>query len=70
MKELDEYFALQQAIYDHFGYKDVWNVYSFNYSLNDAREMWWSISDHDVYWSKNKEDHRKLIMRVMISRET
>jgi hypothetical protein len=61
MKELDEYFALQQTIYDHFGYKDVWSVFPFSHSINDARPMWWSIRDNSVYWSLKKENHQKLI---------
>lgn len=34
MKLLDDYFALQQQIFDHFGYREGWRVIP----LDDARE--------------------------------
>jgi hypothetical protein len=57
MKELDEYFKLQQTIYDNFGYKEAWRIYP----LDDQREAWWSIESNVVHWSDKKENHQQLI---------
>ncbi len=57
MKELDEYFKLQQTIYDLFQFKEGWRVYPFD----DMREAWWSVEGNNVYWSDKKENHQKLI---------
>ncbi len=57
MKELDEYFKLQQTIYDLFEYQEQWRVYP----LDDMRDAWWSIEGNDVYWSEKKENHQKFI---------
>ena len=57
MKELDEYFRLQQTIYDLFQYKEAWRVYP----LDDMREVYWSTESDQVYWSEEKENHQQLI---------
>lgn len=57
MKELDEYFKLQQTIYDLFEYKEAWRVYP----LDDMRDVWWSIEGDTVYWSEKQENYQKLI---------
>ncbi len=57
MKEIDEYFKLQQEIYNLFGYKEEWRVYP----LDDRRDVWWSIQGNTVWWSKKKENHQQLI---------
>jgi hypothetical protein len=57
MQEIDEYFKLQQVIYDNFGYKEDWRVFP----LDDMRGVWWSIQGNTVWWSEKKENHQKLI---------
>lgn len=57
MQELDEYFRLQQVIYDNFGYKEDWRAFP----LDDMREVWWSIQGNTAWWSERKENHQQLI---------
>ena len=57
MKEIDEYFKLQQEIYDLFQYEEQWRVYP----LDDRRDVWWSIEGNTVWWSEKKENHQQLI---------
>ncbi len=47
MKILDDYFSLQEQIYDYFGYVEGWVVYP----LDDARKFFWKLD-----WD-NKEVH-------------
>ena len=39
MKLLDDYFALQEQIYNHFGYREDWRAIP----LDDAREYFWRL---------------------------
>ena len=57
MQELDEYFKLQQTIYDLFQYQEQWRVYP----LDDMRDVYWSVQSDTVYWSEKRENHQKLI---------
>ena len=54
MKLLDDYFALQQQIYDHFGYCEDWRVIP----LDDAREYFWMLEGEgpgEVRFAKTEE---------------
>ena len=61
MKLLDEYFKIQQQIYDYFGYVEDWKVIP----IEDAREYYWILngegSGGTVGFAKN-EDNLKLKM--------
>jgi hypothetical protein len=55
MKLLDEYFALQQQIYDHFGYREDWRVIP----LDDAREYYWRLEGDGpgkVHYAKTEQE--------------
>jgi len=52
MKLLDDYFTIQQEIYDYFGYKEDWAVIP----IEDSREMFWRISDDDVWFAEKEEN--------------
>lgn len=60
MKLLDEYFEIQEKIYDYFGYKEDWRVLP----LDDKRDyLWydylWYISDDEVLFAKTLKDFEK-----------
>lgn len=42
MNELDEYFKIQEKIYDYFGYKEDWVVIP----IEDARSMYWILDQN------------------------
>lgn len=44
MEMLDQYFSLQQQIYDYFGYKEDWVVLP----LEDKRGMHWFLTDRET----------------------
>ncbi len=49
----DEYFRLQEKIYEYFGFVEDWVVLP----LDDRRECFWLLIDEaSVQYSKNKED--------------
>jgi hypothetical protein len=54
MKLLDDYFVLQQQIYDYFGYQEDWAVIP----LDDATEYYWQLINKkgNVQFAKTKED--------------
>ena len=41
MKALDDYFSLQQEIFDYFGYVEDWRVIP----IEDATEMFWRLDE-------------------------
>lgn len=52
MKVLDEYFKLQQEIYNYFGFVEDWTVFP----LDDRREYDWDIiNDEEILYGK-KDD--------------
>lgn len=52
MKLLDDYFALQTQIYEHFGYQEEWRIFP----LDDSRELFWRIiEDRSVHFSDDEE---------------
>ena len=52
MQKLDEYFKLQNEIYEYFGYKEDWVVIP----IDDAREYyWWTDGDIEVKFAKDKQ---------------
>ncbi len=51
MKLLDDYFKLQNEIYEYFGYKEDWVVIP----IDDAREYYWHVDDYEVRFAKNKK---------------
>lgn len=55
MKLIDDYFALQQQIYDYFGYSEDWRVIP----LDDAREYFWRLEGEgpvEVHYAKTESD--------------
>ncbi len=52
MQLLDEYFALQKAIYEYFGYVEDWVVIP----LDDCREAYWYLTDDAVKYAKTEEE--------------
>jgi len=56
MKLLDEYFEIQQKIYDYFGYQEDWRVIP----LDDARNYYWFVngSEHggEVCYAETEEE--------------
>ena len=52
MKLLDEYFKLQNEIYEYFGYKEDWKVIP----LSDFREYLWNIDGDEIYYGECLED--------------
>ena len=56
MKELTEYFALQNKIYEYFGYVEDWVVIP----IDDRREYLWRLSgveknDFVTYWKSDEK---------------
>jgi len=52
---LDDYFALQQQIYDHFGYREDWRVIP----LYDSREYFWRVQGDgpgEVHYAKTEQE--------------
>lgn len=59
MKLLDDYFALQRQIYEHFGYVEDWVVIP----LEDSTEYFWRVTEEgEVQYSEDEtfEDEDKL----------
>jgi hypothetical protein len=55
MKLLDDYFALQQQIFDHFGYVENWRVIP----LDDARDYFWRLAGEgpgEVQYAKTERE--------------
>lgn len=52
MKLLDEYFEIQQKIYDYFGYEEEWKVIP----LEDRRMYLWYVSEDGVIFAEKIED--------------
>jgi hypothetical protein len=57
MKLLDEYFELQERVFEYFGYKEDWRVIP----LDDATGYWWRIIGGEghggsVQFSNRKEE--------------
>lgn len=52
MKMLDDYFKLQEKIYDYFGYKEDWVVIPFE----DRRNFFWHVGEDFVKYAHNTED--------------
>ena len=56
MQLLNEYFALQKQIYDHFGYVENWKVIP----LDDATEYFWCLNGEgyggSVHFADTEED--------------
>ena len=52
MNLLDEYFNIQQKIYDYFGYVEKWKVIP----LEDRRKYFWYVANDEVYYAKRPED--------------
>ncbi len=48
MKLLQDYFALQQQIYDYFGYREDWRIFP----LVDDTHMYWYEGDDKVIFSE------------------
>lgn len=57
MKLLDDYFKLQQEIYEYFGYVEDWCVFP----IDDRRDYYWSITGNEVYYCKSKENAKCLV---------
>jgi len=52
MKLLDEYFKVQNEIYDYFGYKEDWVVIP----LDDARTYFWWVDDNEVHFADTEKE--------------
>ena len=56
MKLLDQYFEIQQKIYEYFGYVEDWVVIP----IDDCREMYWRLDGEDrggeLHYAKTKEE--------------
>jgi len=57
MKKLDQYFKLQEEIYDYFGYVEDW----VSIPIDDARDCYWTLHENSygggsVLFSKTKEE--------------
>jgi hypothetical protein len=53
MKDLlDNYFALQEQIYNYFGYKEDWVVIP----IENATEYYWKVDDNKVEFAEKLED--------------
>lgn len=52
MKLLDEYFEIQQKIYDYFGYEEDWQVIP----LEDRRDYLWYADSNEVVYAKQMKD--------------
>lgn len=52
MKLLDQYFKLQEEIYDYFGYKEDWCVFP----ISDSTEYFWALTERQVYFADTKEE--------------
>lgn len=49
--EIDNYFDARQKIFEHVGYQERWR----DFPLDDAREYFWAITDHQVKFSLKRE---------------
>lgn len=52
MNIIDNYFKLQQEIYDYFEFKEDWTVFP----LDDRREYWWKINNDEEVVQGSKEN--------------
>lgn len=52
MKLLDEYFKIQQQIYNYFGYVEDWVVIP----IDDCREYFWWVDDTEVHFAKTEKE--------------
>lgn len=52
MQLLDQYFEIQQQIYDHFDYVEDWVVIP----IDDRRESYWVLTQQEVWYSPSRED--------------
>jgi len=53
MKMLDDYFELQNRIFEHFGYVEDWRVLP----LDDARNYYWKLDGEDnVCFADSEEE--------------
>ncbi len=50
-ESLDSYFASEDRIHEHFGYRPGWN----DAPLEDGRARAWAEWDGNVYWSNTRE---------------
>jgi hypothetical protein len=58
MQLLDQYFDLQQQIYDYFGYVEDWKVLP----IDDSRDYYWALTpQRTVYYCESKENAEKLV---------
>lgn len=55
MKQLDDYFALQQAIFQYFGYREDWRILP----LDDCREFYTDGNKLLSVFSNDKERPKK-----------
>jgi hypothetical protein len=51
MKQLDDYFRLQDEIFAHFGYPVYWP----RYPIRGNRKQFWRISDHFIQYANTME---------------
>ena len=52
MKLLDDYFELQQKIYEYFGYVESFRVIP----LDDARTYYWRLNGDEVLYAKTEHE--------------
>lgn len=55
MKLLDDYLALQQQIYDYFGYREEWRAIP----IDDCREYFWRLDGDgpgEVHFAETEQD--------------
>jgi hypothetical protein len=61
MKLLDDYFELQQEIYDYFGYREDWCVIP----LDDCTDYYWRIEGNEKngsVWYSSSEQNQKMLV--------
>lgn len=52
MQLLNEYFALQKKVHEHFGYVEDWKVIP----LSDETEYLWFLTNSEVVFASTRED--------------
>lgn len=52
MSMIDDYFNLQQKIYDHFGYEEDWVVIP----MDDSRQYFWRLCDDSVEFADTEDE--------------
>lgn len=57
MKLLDEYFDLQDKIFELFNYDFDWHIYP----IDDLTDRYWTIRDKELWYADKKECLEKLI---------